>query len=216
MNRLIIFTVALAFVFNVVVAENETSDEATDGTDESSDGVVSSAVDAGDEMYSTATEIAKAQEEELEEAIGDMTTYFSKTITDMSNILEDIKTVSENNSDAIRNNLVDNLMSYVDDTETMKQQIGRVMKLRAQFQDSILKQLYTLPISAEDAEKLESDLREQIKLRADSVPNIQNIMNLQQMPNMPNMPNMPKMPNMPQMPKMPQQVSNFIPSFNQN
>lgn len=216
MNRLIVFTVALVFVLNVVVSQSETTDEVTDettnDTTDSSENVVSSAVNAGEELYSTANEIAKAQEEELEEAIGDMTTYFSKTITDMSNILEDIKTVSESNTDAIRNNLVDNLMNYAEDTDTMQQQISRVMRLRAQFQDSILKQLYTLPISAEDAEKLESDLREQMKLRAESLPNIQDMMNL---PQVPQMPHMPQMPQMPQMPKMPQQVSNFIP-FNQN
>lgn len=193
MNRLIVFTVALVFAFNVVVSQSET----TDTTNDSSENLVSSTVE---ELYSTVNDVAKEQEEELEDAIGDMTKYLSKTTTDMSNIFEDIKNVGENNSDTVRNNLVDNLMSYVEDTEAMKQQIGRVMRLRGQFQNSILKQLYALPISEEDAKKLESDLLEQIQLRADSIPNIREMI--------------PQIPNMPQMPKIPKQVSNCIPSFN--
>lgn len=186
MNCLIVYTVALAFGFHVIVAQNE-SDSSS-----SSENLTDSAANAGEEIYYDANEIAKEQEDKLAGSVGDMIEYFTKSIADMSNILENIKSVGENNSDNVRTNLVDNLISYVEDTEIMKQQIGRVMQLRAQFQDSILKQLYSLPISADDAAKLESDLREQIKLRADKIPNIQNVMNL---------------------PQVPQQVSRFIPSF---
>lgn len=188
MNRFIVFAIALSFVFAITVADND-----ADSTD-IVDSAIDTAVTAGEELYSM--EIAKAQEEQLTEAIGDMISYFSKSITDMSNISEDIKNIGESTSENVRNNLVDNLLSYVEDSESMKQQISNVMALRNQFQDSILKQLYSLPISMEDVQKMESDLREQIKLRSDSLPEeVQNLMDL---------------------PQLPQQASNFIPQLNRN
>lgn len=172
MNRSILYTIALAFVMNVIAVRSETVTDAENPT-------VDSTVDTGEEIEYDANDLTKKQEEKLTESVGDMIEYFTKSITDMSNILEDIKNVGENNGENIRMNLVDNLMNYVEDSEIMKQQITRVMALRAQFQDSILQQLYSLPISAEDAEKLESDLREQIQFRADKIPSMANIMNFQ-------------------------------------
>lgn len=204
MNRFIVFTIAFSFIFAITGADSDTNsivnDEVIIDTIDNSENLVDSAIDtavtAGEELYSTESELAKAQEEELTEAIGDMISYFSKSITDMSNISEDIKNIGENTSENVRNNLVDNLLSYVEDSESMKQQISRVMALRNQFQDSILKQLYLLPISTEDAQKMENDLREQIKLRSDSLPEqVQNLMDL---------------------PQFPQQASNFIPQLNRN
>jgi len=150
-----------------------------------------STANTGEETYSDAneiTEITKNQEEQLSESVGDMIEYFTKSISDMSYIFEDIKNVGQNSSDEIRNNLVDNILKYVDDTKVMRQQVRRVMQQRAQLQDSMLKQLYSLPISTEDAAKLENALREQIKLRAGEIPNVMNF----------------------------PQVSKFVPSFNQN
>lgn len=189
MNRLIIFAVALSFVLTIAIAQNEI--DSSESNDENQN-VIDDVVNTAEEVYSTTDEITKEQEEDLTNAIGDMVTYFTKSIIEMSNILEDIKTISENNTDSVRNNLVDNLMNYVEVTEIMKQQISHVMALRSQFQESILKQLYSMPISKEDASKLESDLREQIKLRADQIPNIQNLLTL---------------------PQIPPQVSKFIPNF---
>lgn len=210
MNRLIVFVIALSFVFSAVVQQSladDTSDEDASSetvteTDDTSDSSENSAVSTGEAISSTANDVAKAQEEQLTEAMGDMTEYFSKSITDMSNILEDIKNVGEDNSETVRNNLVDNLMSYVDDTDMMKQLIGRVLALRSQFQESLLKQLYSLPINAEDAEKLENDLREQIKLRGDRIPDIQNIMDFSQYAQMPQQ--IPQMAQ--QIPQMAQQI----------
>jgi len=157
----------------------------------SSENLADSAVNTGEEVYSDANEMiqeTKDKEEQLSESVGDMIEYFTKSIADMSNIFEDIKNVGQNSSDEIKNNLVDNILKYVDDTKMMRQQVRHVMQLRAQLQDSMLKQLYSLPISAEDAAKLEKDLREQIKLRVGEIPNAMNF----------------------------PQVSKFVPSFNQN
>lgn len=201
MNRFIVFVIAFSFVSAIVVADNEIDNpeiliEYIDNAENLTDSAIDTAITAGEELYSTESELAKAQEEELTEAIGDMVSYFSKSITDMSNISEDIKNVGENTSETVRNNLVDNLLSYVEDSDMMKQQISRVMTLRNQFQDSILRQLYSLPISTEDAKKMENDLREQIKLRSDNLPEeVQNLIDL---------------------PQFPQQASNFIPQFNRN
>lgn len=177
MNHFLFFAVTFSFVFTIVIAQS--NDELPESND-NSESIIDPAVNTVEEIYSTANEMTKAQEEALTEALGDMITYFTKSITDMSNIYEDIKSVSVDNTDSIRNNLVDNLMNYVENTEMMKKQMGNVMVLRDQFQNSILKQLYSMPISEEDARKLESDIREQIKLRADQLPNIQHIMNFPQ------------------------------------
>lgn len=186
MSRLFIFAVALSFVFTIAIAQ---SNNVPLESNDNSESVIDATANSAEGIYSTANEMTKAQEEALTEALGDMITYFTKSITDMSNIYEDIKTISVDNTDSVRENLVDNLMSYVEDTEIMKERIANVMALRDQFQDSILKQLYSIPINEEDARKLENDIREQIKLRGNQLPNIQNIMNF------------------------PQRVSKFIPSL---
>jgi len=155
--------------------------------------------------------MTKEQEEELSKAMGEMVTYFSKSIKDMSDIMEDINSVSEDNGEAIQTNLVNNLMSYVDDTEMMRAQIFRMMSLRAQFQNSILKRLYDLPISTENAVQLENDLREQIRLRAGKMADsVQNIPGMSQM-----MPQMSQLSQMtPKISSMSQIPQKFIPSFN--
>lgn len=204
MNRLFFFVVALSFVITVAIAQsdedstNASSENVIDSDDV--DSVVDTATDTFDSAIDTADEAidsaidtavdttadienqAQAQEEQLNEAISDMMTYFSKSSGDMSSILEDIKNVSEDNSDIASTNLVENLMSYAEDTKLMTQQIQKVMGIRARFQALILEQLYSLPISTEDAKKLENELREQIMLRADRIPNMQNMMDYPQRP----------------------------------
>lgn len=200
MNRLIVVAALVSFVFvAAALGQSEDADVAnTESATDSEDDEVTTAddevitaddaevdVDGGatsesQAVYSAADEVAQEQETQLTAAIGDLITYFTNAIADMSNILDDIRNVGESNSETTRANLVNNLMSYVEDTGMMRQQIGRVMQLRAQFQDMILEKLYSLPISGEDAQKLESDLREQIKLRADRVPGLQRLMQFHQ------------------------------------
>lgn len=193
MNRLIVVAALVSFVFvaaalgqsedtdvaNTESATDSEDDEATTADDAEVD-VDGGATSESQAVYSAADEAAQEQETQLTAAIGDLITYFTNAIADMSNILDDIRNVGESNSETTRANLVNNLMSYVEDTGMMRQQIGRVMQLRAQFQDMILEKLYSLPISGEDAQKLESDLREQIKLRADRVPGLQRLMQFHQ------------------------------------
>ncbi|XP_025418405.1 uncharacterized protein LOC112689100 [Sipha flava] len=197
MNQLLVFVVALSFVFTIAVAQSE-EDSNNASLENSVDSDIDSTVDTGSNTANadieTAAETANSfiekatePEEQLNKAVQNMMTYFTDSNKDMSDILEDIKNISENNSDSIRNNLVDNLMSYAENTEKMMQYFHMVMGMRARFQDSILKQLNSLPISSEDAEKLGNHLREQMKLRADKIPNMQNMM------------------------AYPQQVSKFIP-----
>lgn len=201
MNQLLFFVVALSFVFTVAIAqseedsanisfENVVDSEIDSGIDmgtNTADAAIDTAIDTAAETADNLKEKATVQEDQLNKAINDMMTYFSKSNKDMSNMLAAIENANNNDSDIIRKNLVDNLMNYAEDTEIMMQQIHKVMNIRAQFQDSILKQLYSLPISSEDAEKLENNLREQMKLRANKIPNMQNMMDY------------------------PQQVSKFIP-----
>jgi len=226
MNCLIIVVVTFSVMFSVSVAQNEetidtSSMETTDGStsnSESAEDVIgiaeslfNSAYQTGQQMYSSADGMTKEQEEELSKAMGEMVTYFSKSIKDMSDIMEVINSASEDNGEAIQTNLVNNLMSYVDDTEMMRSQIGRMMSLRAQFQNSILKRLYDLPISTEDAVQLENDLREQIRLRAGKMADsMQNIPGMSQM-----MPQMSQLSQMtPKISSMSQIPQKFIPSFN--
>lgn len=190
MNHFIVF--AIAFVFAITVADNYAD------TIDNSENLVSSAINravaAGEELYPTENEQVK--EEELTEAIGDLISYFSKSIVDMSNMSEDIKNVGESASENVRNNLVDNVLSYMEDSELMNQQIDRMMTLRNEFQDSILKQLSSLPISTEDALKIKSDLIEQLNLRSNTLPEkVQGLMDL---------------------PQFPQRASKFIPQLNRN
>lgn len=208
MNRLIVVAVVVSFAFTAAVAESDDTDVSIESLTESSesvttnadsetantDSVMNSAVGTAESVYSAADEVAQEQEERLTEAIGDLITYFTNAITDMSNLLEDIKNIGSSNSETARSNLVDHLMSYVEDTGMMRQQIGRVMQLRAQFQNSILDLLYSMPINAEDAKKIESDLREQIKLRADRIPGMKKMMQIHH--------------------HMRQGVSNFVPNLN--
>lgn len=211
MNRLFFTVIALSFVFAVAIAQSE-EDSTNDSSSEDVDSAVNAVADTADTAFDMATdnadtanaavetavntavdaggkieEEAEAREEQLNEAISDMMTYFTKSNADMVKISETIQNISEDNTEATRNSFVDSMMSYAEDTEMLREQIHKLMGMRAQFQASILKQMHALPISKEDAEKLESDLREQIKLRANTIPSMQNMMDY------------------------PQQVSKFIP-----
>lgn len=222
MNRFVLFFVVLSIAFNVIVAEDdenvdETSfnsknleetgsssenlDQTNFGTDivtnigDSAESMTESVVGAGQQLYSAGEQMTQEQEEELTEAMNEMITYFTKSIDDMSSILENTRNVTEENSETVTADLVDNLTNYVQDTEMMRQQMGRVMKMRAQFQDSVLNQLNSMPISAEDAEKLESDLRERIQNQAGKMSgNMQNFINPSQIPQISHMSQMSQIP----------------------
>lgn len=159
MNRSFLYAVAISFVIAIVVADDEINPT------ENVETVTNTFTNMGNEMLNTGTEASQVAEEELTEAINNMITYFTKSITDMTNISEAIENISESSSETTTNDLVETLMSYVEDTDMMKQQIGKVMRLRMQCQDNILKRLYDLPISEEYAKKMETKLREQIRRR---------------------------------------------------
>ncbi|XP_026807022.1 uncharacterized protein LOC113549759 [Rhopalosiphum maidis] len=183
MNRLIFFAAALSLVFTVA------NTQSVSDSDVDSDIIEESTTENPTEYIEDLTKIdltnndsesVKSREDEMANELAYMITFITKSFADMSKITEDMKGLSNktNIDEASMKNLVNNLINYVEDTEIMKQQINSVVEYRDQFQDTILKNLNSLPVSTEEAKQMENELRKQMKIRLPNIPTSQNIMDL--------------------------------------
>lgn len=180
MNRLIFFAAALSLVFTIVNTEsvsdsNADSEILEESTNENPTEYIEdlSKID----LTSNDSESVKSREDEMANEIAYMITFITKSFADMSKITEDMKGLSNktNIDETSMKNLVDNLINYVEDTEIMKQQINRVVEMRDQFQGTILKDLNSMSVNMEEAEKMENELRKQMKIRLPNIPISQNM-----------------------------------------
>lgn len=180
MNRLIFFTAALSLVFTIVNTQSVSdSDAESEILEESTTENPTEYIEDLSKMDLTSndSESVKSREDEMANEIAYMITFITKSFADMSKITEDMKSLSNktNYDEASMKNLVDNLINYVEDTEIMKQQINRVVEVRDQFQGAILKNLNLLAVNTEEAEKMEKELRKQMKIRLPNIPTSQNM-----------------------------------------
>ncbi|KAF0757856.1 Uncharacterized protein FWK35_00016841 [Aphis craccivora] len=180
MNRLIFFTAALSLVFTIVNTQSVSdSDAESEILEESTTENPTEYIEDLSKMDLTNndSESVKSREDEMANEIAYMITFITKSFADMSKITEDMKGLSNktNIDEASMKNLVDNLINYVEDTEIMKQQINRVVEVRDQFQGAILKNLNLLAVNTEEAEKMEKELRKQMKIRLPNIPTSQNM-----------------------------------------
>ncbi|XP_060842774.1 uncharacterized protein LOC132923009 [Rhopalosiphum padi] len=183
MNRLIFFAAALSLVFTVANTQSVSdSDVDSDILEESTTENPTEYIEdlAKIDLTNNDSESVKSREDEMANELAYMITFITKSFADMSKITEDMKGLSSktNIDEASMKNLVDNLINYVEDTEIMKQQINSVVEYRDQFQDAILKNLNSLPVSTEEAKQMENELRKQMKIRLPNIPTSQNIMDL--------------------------------------
>jgi len=180
MNRLIFFTVALSLVFTIVNTQRvSNSDADSEILEESTTENPTEYIEdlSKIDLTSNDSESVKSREDEMANEIAYMITFITKSFADMSKITEDMKSLSNktNINEASMKNLVDNLINYVEDTEIMKQQINRVVEVRDQFQGTIINNLTKLSINTEEAEKMEKELRKQMKIRLPNIPISQNM-----------------------------------------
>jgi len=180
MNRLIFFAASLSLVFTIVNTQSVSDSDADseileESTTENPTEYIedSSKID----LTSNDSESVKSREDEMANEIAYMITFITKSFADMSKITEDMKGLSSktNIDEASMKNLVDNLINYVEDTEIMRQQINRVVEVRDQFQGAIVKNLNLLAVNTEEAEKMEKELRKQMKIRLPNIPTSQNM-----------------------------------------
>ncbi|XP_027836370.1 uncharacterized protein LOC114119100 [Aphis gossypii] len=180
MNRLIFFAAALSLVFTIVNTQSVSdSDADSEILEESTTENPTEYIEDFSKMDLTSndSESVKSREDEMANEIAYMITFITKSFGDMSKIIEDMKSLSSstNIDEASIKNFVDNLINYVEDTEIMKQQINRVVEVRDQFQGAIVKNMNLLAVNAEEAEKMEKELRKQMKLRLPNIPTPQNM-----------------------------------------
>lgn len=180
MNRLIFFAAALSLVFTIVNTQSVSdSDVDSEILEESITENPTEYIEdlSKIDLTNNDSESVKSREDEMANEIAYMITFITKSFADMSKITEDMKGLSNktNIDEDSMKNLVDNLINYVEDTEIMKQQINRVVEVRDQFQGAILKNLNLLAVNTEEAEKMEKELRKQIKIRLPNIPTPQNM-----------------------------------------
>ncbi|KAE9527358.1 hypothetical protein AGLY_013056 [Aphis glycines] len=174
MNRLIFFAAALSLVFTIVNTQSVSDSDADSEILEES--TTENPTEYFEDLIND-SESVKSREDEMANEIAYMITFITKSFADMSKIIEDMKSLSSNTNidEASIKNFVDNLINYVEDTEIMKQQINRVVEVRGQFQGAIVKNMNLLAVNAEEAEKMEKELRKQMKIRLSNIPTSQNM-----------------------------------------
>jgi len=128
----------------------------------------------------TNNESTEALEYEMATEMADMITYMTKSMADRSKITENLKSMSKqsNIDEGSMKNLVNHLVSFKEDDSAMDDQIKRVKEYRQQFKSEILKYLKNLPLNAEDAQKMEKELRNQMNKRLPNIPTSENIMDM--------------------------------------
>ncbi|XP_015367067.1 PREDICTED: uncharacterized protein LOC107163936 [Diuraphis noxia] len=175
MNRLTFFAVALSLVFTIANAQSELdtdiSEEPTTVTDNINENLTK--LDLTNKEF-------EAREDEMATEMAYMITFITKSLADISKITENMKSMSNksNIDEASMKNLVNHLVSFKEDDNTMEDQIKRVLEYRQQFKSAILKYLKNMPIDTEDAKLMEKELRNQMKKRLPNIPISENIMDL--------------------------------------